>query len=905
MVEGKDKGFVEYLYDGEYDYYIPFAFQEETDLALELRLGIQVLPLVLNTDYTIYEVDTNFFVSLTVDAVYPFEPETLSIKRDMELTQLYHFDSGEPVARGYLEKALDRLILLIQAMTRNISGALFFPTNEDVDAYLPNNVLRRGNFLSFDDQGSLTLWRNGYNKITTDVLHEPALLTDNATDHNTHYGTNDKEQFLPAQEGQIKSSFIASLVETAPGPHSFIEGSSVDLDFMYIEGGIVRQAKGIGDNRFRTPIDPDMIFLVPAGNPDGLTYGTDTAMDNTYPMHDPSLIEAAFYFGSTSHTISPSLGTQESYVEAHNWSGEETSSRTYDCWVYTAESPLDPRSHFHLIPSHVHPDAAPNELTRAQFHAANGFTSLVPGMHCLSEGPVPAGFIDVSASYLNRYIKFVPKATTTTLVSQVAHTHGEADDFWSAFNNNENALRLKSIGDEFFYTGQPDREGGHQHVVWHHTAGAGWMENPCRNYKLLKYVGTEIDYLPAECMVFLTTLKKQPLGLDRVYGEGLSMRISPVSGTASQAWHTHAASFPTGMGYYDSPWAGQTKGVVLEAPLQVGEVVNASIQESHRHGWYDLHTDDSSRQWPYSIRINLFKSTATQKAEYAVPAEISKGGIVGSRYGLAMSKTVNTNMIRLDRQSAGSIKTFQYSAGVGFTNVKMHSYLGGNALIAARAVSKFPGHMVVYGAGLDVEAFSPLLALETANLNVSNSDYCVNTAGDELYHLLGNGVLNVYDLLSMTLDRAMVIPDRIYQAEWSDYYYGIIAMTDIAGVYTMLYIRPLEPGVAVYICDSWPGALAPPKITTLGKDGGICAINGTGFSPVARFYFDLDKSYDFTLLGAGAISEVKYLEKTSTIKIVGANKTYSTLQAPDIKTDRQVVKSYIPYVDKAVTEWTG
>lgn len=902
MIEGKDTGFVDYLYNGEYDYLIPFKFQLDADIQVELRLGTEVLPLVLETDYTIYEIDTKYFVSLTPDAEYPFEPEILGIERQMELTQPYSFDSGESFLRRYLENALDRLILLIQTLTRNISGALFFPTNEDVDSYLPNNVLRRGSILSFDDNGDMDLWRNGYDKTTANVLHEPVLSMTDATSHNTYYGTNDQEQFLPSQEGQIKSSYFATLFEDPDdSAYTHINSQDPEIDYLSVdEANNITAHKGFNK---QTQVHEDMVFLIPADNPYGLTYSVDPVFAGKYMFHDPSSIDSEFNLGSLTHDGTPCPLFRLTYEYAHIY-GELMKGGGQDRNVYEYTGDAEQiNKHGHYIPQHSHPDAAENEMTRAQFHAGYGFTELQPGMCVLrTDGIVPEGFEDVSIEYDNRYIKFVDPSITTRFVAQPSHNHGSVPVMESNGDQRANYINDQSDATTLGYTGYDATEEHetHTHLLQAHTDGNAYIEPEYTGYHLLMYVGSNTTNMAQGTEVFLKIGAVVPSRLNRVLGLGKYMRIDNITlSSGGVTFHDHVAdSLNSSLYSKVAPY-----GVTNVDPNSIPTIRSAIWPYyEHSHNWGDIHTD--SDVYPYALRVNIYEAVGEDPNEPRIDSgKLEPGAKFYKDEGLGANSLSSEEVIVFNNWGPSYIEPLLYNTnGLIERKIYQDDY---NYYVLGKPELEYPGHLVAFQGTIEPGfIFNPVIFLDTDNLNIAHSSYCMDVAGDEIHHLLGSGVLNTYDLDTSTLQRSMAIPYGCYGAEWSDFYYGIIAMMTIEGVYSLVYIRPIEPGIGVYVCDQFPAVTEIPKIQQLGIDGGICVSFTTGGDYTARLYFDLDKSFDFPLVGAGAVNEVTFLDKVSCLKIICEDKTFTTIAGENVKATRQVVKSYIPYVDKLVTEWT-
>lgn len=898
MIEGKDDGFVDYLYNGEYSYLIPFDFKLYEDVAVELRLGNVVLSLALDEDYIITETDGNYFVLLNADAEYAFAPEVLGLSRDMELTQPYSFDSGESVVRRYLEDALDRLILLIQAMTRGISGALFFPTNEDVVSYLPSSTERGGHYLGFDDDGEMEVWVDGYDTATAAEIHEAAIAAEDATEHNTHYGTNDQEQFLPSQEGQIKGSFLMTLDEDTTGRYGYMDAAVPGIDY-YAAAANNRmlEIKDSLDPRYNAQITESMMFfLIPGSIPAGLDYDVIDDYVGYYAFHDSGYVDSVGTVGSSTHVGGDSMSGNILWGYGHQPAyGGTGSDRKNAYWLRDDFTQVT--EHSHTIPDHTHTDPAPSELDRVNLIPISGLTSLTAGVCCLAPAgeAVPAGFTRITTAD-ERYIKFVDDTETTVLVDAPAHNHGASSSMTSGGDNEAGEVVeiVCSLDPEDLYYGQEPQD-DHTHSLLAHVDGEAFIESPAHNYMIIQYTGDDSVYLPNNAMVGSVPGAECFIGTRRIYGYGDYCRSNDVFEATGQAWHDHINE-----GLISGFNSNSTSGSVRATSTDPSPVYLWPVDE-HTHGWSDIHSDQDI--YPLGIRLNFFLSVGSQYDDATLPTTplVTGGGVMGEEYGL--SKTDDpSSLMRIVGRGLSNAETFQYSAN-DYLDIKIFAK-DDLAYIIGNPSSSFPGHMIVNTAPLNEAGLTITQRLSTAPYNYANSTYCMNVEDGEIHQLLGSGELRTYDITTWLEVRDLAIPAGTFAAEWSDYYYGIVALMAVDGIYSLVYIRPQEPGIGVYVCDQYEGLTEYPILKTLGKDGGIAVVFDDDTSPLLRLYFDLDKSYDITLEDAGAVQEIAWLKKISTLKVRCANKSYSTIEGIDVKTNRLPVKSFLPYVDKDVVEWT-
>jgi hypothetical protein len=134
---------------------IPYYFLENTHLKVIKRTdstGAEVT-LTLNVDYTLTGAGVQAGGTLTA-TVAPATGTTLVISRNVPATQETDYPANDPFPSASHERALDKLTMLAQQGSANISKALRVPDTDPEPARLPPSVSRANLLLGFGSSGN-------------------------------------------------------------------------------------------------------------------------------------------------------------------------------------------------------------------------------------------------------------------------------------------------------------------------------------------------------------------------------------------------------------------------------------------------------------------------------------------------------------------------------------------------------------------------------------------------------------------------------------------------------------------------------------------------------------------------------------------------------------------------------
>ena len=118
---------------------VPFYFLDASQLQVLLtdNVGGPVVPLVLDSDYTVAGAGNTAGGSITTMAVYA-ATQKISILRDVPYTQLTHYVENDPFPAASHERALDLLTMQNQQQEEQLARALILPPNTTgIDPTLP------------------------------------------------------------------------------------------------------------------------------------------------------------------------------------------------------------------------------------------------------------------------------------------------------------------------------------------------------------------------------------------------------------------------------------------------------------------------------------------------------------------------------------------------------------------------------------------------------------------------------------------------------------------------------------------------------------------------------------------------------------------------------------------------
>lgn len=140
-------------YDGDnvtLKYPIPFYFLLDTDLLVS-RVNVDgtELVLALGSDYTVTGAGDEEGGELTLAAPIPLTIRLL-IDRDPPVTQETAYQANDPFPAKEHEKALDKLTMLLQRVSRTFFNAIHYPLFESIDGTLPRRSERLGMLMGFN-----------------------------------------------------------------------------------------------------------------------------------------------------------------------------------------------------------------------------------------------------------------------------------------------------------------------------------------------------------------------------------------------------------------------------------------------------------------------------------------------------------------------------------------------------------------------------------------------------------------------------------------------------------------------------------------------------------------------------------------------------------------------------------
>ncbi len=144
---------------------VPFDFYLPTDLIVIQRViatGIET-PMLLNVNYTVSGGDGNQGQVTVLDPAVDFPATvTWTIQRVLPRTQELDYVENDEFPAESHEEGLDRDVMLIQELDETLDRALKFPTtdapptlptSDNLNATIPDKVVRALKFLAFDSNG--------------------------------------------------------------------------------------------------------------------------------------------------------------------------------------------------------------------------------------------------------------------------------------------------------------------------------------------------------------------------------------------------------------------------------------------------------------------------------------------------------------------------------------------------------------------------------------------------------------------------------------------------------------------------------------------------------------------------------------------------------------------------------
>lgn len=136
-----------------------FYFLANSHLKVILRnaLGVETVQ-VLNTDYTVTGAGNPAGGTVTM-VVAPPTGTTLTIARNVPLTQEVDYQPNDPFPAESHEQALDKLTMIAQQQSDTNNRSLYFPITDSASLIgeLPNSAARANRYLAFDSTGEPTV----------------------------------------------------------------------------------------------------------------------------------------------------------------------------------------------------------------------------------------------------------------------------------------------------------------------------------------------------------------------------------------------------------------------------------------------------------------------------------------------------------------------------------------------------------------------------------------------------------------------------------------------------------------------------------------------------------------------------------------------------------------------------
>ena len=87
----------------------------------------------------------------------PANGETVVIKRELDVTQSTDYVANDPFPAASHEDALDRLTMIAQQQTEQLSRAMVFPDTDTAATTIPSSVTRANKFLGFGSSGEVAV----------------------------------------------------------------------------------------------------------------------------------------------------------------------------------------------------------------------------------------------------------------------------------------------------------------------------------------------------------------------------------------------------------------------------------------------------------------------------------------------------------------------------------------------------------------------------------------------------------------------------------------------------------------------------------------------------------------------------------------------------------------------------
>ena len=598
MVDKTNEGITRYTYTGIMQYMLTFEIHFETDVVITLETATERQTLVLHDDYEVVERNGHVYVALDEDLEPDFEPTVLQAARNIPYTQELEIPSGEPINRSLLERALDRIIWMIQTAARSVEGIIRFPLGESVDPTLPSNIQRRDRYLGFGPLGAFIAWKNGYDPDVFEGIHIEGSQSQDADMHNYFYDMYDNASTSAHLEGFLKGWVMAGLIEDPAGPTdqliAYIESGDPDIDyacFRYDTGEIEFHKDGTHLEVKEIPVDPGMIFMFPGDGvkpPDGELLTQYLGM---FPLPIEAQPGGDVTGGTETHTHPEGTATSgDDFLNSQNPGG---GPNLYDHF------PMDDNAHRHPM-QHVHPPATTIPI-HSSFLPYSGFNKIPAGACLLTDHSVESlsGFSEVTHIYGDGYIRF--EDDNKVLAGSNTHIHDTVDgQLRNVYGGLNSTPPVTPTTFQALH--------GHSHPFVH-SSGLSNHAPASTTYKMWR-ANIDLDRFPARCFTFYRPGVTIPPSLS-ILNTALFPRISSVAETIPIGTHTHSDVGTSG---------GPTPGVPFDWQSGPGPLCAMNV-EAHTHDGAHIH--DASANIPPNIRMVLVEVN-TEKI--ALPVQPYAGG---------------------------------------------------------------------------------------------------------------------------------------------------------------------------------------------------------------------------------------------------------------------------------------
>lgn len=135
---------------------VTFRFLDNSHLQIVQATGLVQNTLTLNVDYTVTGAGASAGGTVTLTTVLPFG-QTLTINRNVPITQLTDYVQSDSFPAQSHEDALDKLTMIDQQLAASINGAIRVPETVSTLPALPPAAARAGLSLVFDAFGNPTV----------------------------------------------------------------------------------------------------------------------------------------------------------------------------------------------------------------------------------------------------------------------------------------------------------------------------------------------------------------------------------------------------------------------------------------------------------------------------------------------------------------------------------------------------------------------------------------------------------------------------------------------------------------------------------------------------------------------------------------------------------------------------